>query len=190
MKNNTRRTTRQKIFLYIKKEIDKNGYLPSLRQIGKAVGLASPSSVKRHVDILESEGWIPAKHTDSAEKAYTEVPIYTEKQLSEQRFSSAAKERLYLPYRQPNDGLFAIRVPDNALSEIGIRKDDFVIAEKRNDIESGDPGVFLLHGRVYIRTFRLSDEGFVLASENDAFEKIDCKEFTLLGKIIAVQRFF
>ena len=100
MKNNTRRTTRQKIFLYIKKEIDKNGYLPSLRQIGKAVGLASPSSVKRHVDILESEGWIPAKRTDSAEKAYTETPVYTEKQLSEHRFPAAVKERLYLPCRQ------------------------------------------------------------------------------------------
>ena len=177
MKNNTRRTTRQKIFLYIKKEIDKNGYLPSLRQIGKAVGLASPSSVKRHVDILESEGWIPAKRTDSAEKAYTETPVYTEKQLSEHRFPAAVKERLYLPCRQPNDGLFAIRVPDDALSGIGIRKNDFVVAEKKN-------------GRVYIRTFRLSNEGFVLTAENEAFEEIDCKEFTLLGKIIAVQRFF
>ncbi len=190
MKNNTRRTTRQKIFLYIKKEIDKNGYLPSLRQIGKAVGLASPSSVKRHVDILESEGWIPAKRTDSAEKAYPEPPVYTEKQLSEHRFPAAVTERLYLPCRQPNDGLFAIRVPDDALSGIGIRKNDFVVAEKKNDIASGDPGVFLVHGRVYIRTFRLSNEGFVLTAENEAFEEIDCKEFTLLGKIIAVQRFF
>ena len=64
------------------------------------------------------------------------------------------------------------------------------LAEKKNDIASGDPGVFLVHGRVYIRTFRLSNEGFVLTAENEAFEEIDCKEFTLLGKIIAVQRFF
>lgn len=49
---------RSRIMEYIKKYISEYGYSPSFREIGKAVGLASPSTVKTHMDTLKREGLV------------------------------------------------------------------------------------------------------------------------------------
>lgn len=191
MKNNTRENTRRKILRYINNETETTGYMPSLRQIGNAVGLSSPASVKRHVDILEEQGLILTGNNKQLKDGIVSVPILTEKNLikSEKPVKSGT-ERLFLPAaKYEKKDLFACRVPDDALSGIGILKDDYVIAEKDTDLNNGDRGVFLVGGNVYIRVFRTDKKGFLLAAENPEFEDIFCTELSLLGKIIAVQRF-
>lgn len=189
MKNNTRLTTRRRILLYINQELEQTGCTPSLRQIAKAVGLSSPSSVKRHTDILEQEGLIYlGSSAAKTNKHCTEVPVYTEKELLPGK-NRRTEKTLFLPYRD-KETLFALKMPDDALSGLGILAGDFVIAEQDFDLQNGDKGLFWIENRLYPRIFKVGDGNFVFEAANEMFEDISCSDFICAGKIIAVQRLY
>lgn len=190
IKNNTRQTTRKKILAYADSQIEKTGYLPSLREIAAAVGLASPSAVKRHLDILAEEGLLCTGKTNiqTTSSAFT-VPVMREREIIE-NLKPVGTEVVFLSGKTAGNDLFATTVKDNALSGIGIFEGDLVIADRNFDLKSGDIGIFIAEKQMYIRVFHAHADHFLLEARNEEFENIHCQEFFCRGKITALQRIY
>ena len=202
-------TMQQKIYDYIANAVRNQGYPPSVREIGEAVGLKSPSTVHFHIKHLEELGYIsksgrkgraltlteraaPAAAPAPAQEA--EIPSGRVPVLGDVAAGSPilAQECIddYISFdTQGRDGeFFALRVRGESMLNAGILPGDLVVVHRQPTAQNGEIVVALLEDEATVK--RLSRRGgeVWLLPENENYSPIDGRYASILGKVAAVLR--
>jgi repressor LexA len=196
-------TPRQlEILNYIKKELRTKGYPPSVREIGKAVGLSSSSTVHNHLNNLENKGYIkrdPTKpraievmdHPKSFhEKELVNVPVLGRVTAGAPILAYENIEDTFsLPFEfLRSEDVFILHVKGDSMVNAGIYDGDMVIVRKQSVARNGEIVVALLDDEATVKRFFLESDHIRLQPENDKYEPLITKDATILGKVVALVR--
>ena len=199
----------QKIYDYIANAVRNQGYPPSVREIGEAVGLKSPSTVHFHIKHLEELGYIsksgrkgraltlteraaPAAAPAPAQEA--EIPSGRVPVLGDVAAGSPilAQECIddYISFdTQGRDGeFFALRVRGESMLNAGILPGDLVVVHRQPTAQNGEIVVALLGDEATVKRLKRQGGQVWLMPENEAYSPIDGREARILGKVAAVIR--
>jgi repressor LexA len=187
----------QHILDVIHASVRERGYPPTIREIAALVGLASPSTVAHHLDVLEERGLIrrdvrgpraldarpPAP--DSARVPVlgaiaAGVPILAEQNV---------EDELALPVSLVGPGeLFALRVRGDSMVEAAICDGDLVVVRREQTADSGDIVAAMIDGEATVKELRTTRGLVELVPRNPAYDVIDGTAATILGKVVTVLR--
>jgi len=200
-------TQRQREILeLIRSTVAQRGYPPSVREIGEAVGLSSPSTVHSHLSTLAAEGYIrrdPSKpraieviDVDGAvpisRAAVRDVPLVGHIAAGSPILAEEDIEEVYpLPTELVgHEPVFMLRIRGDSMMNVGIYDGDYVVVQKQNTARNGDIVAALVDGEeATVKTFRRSDTAVTLIPENDAYEPMVFSEgVEILGVVVAVLR--
>jgi repressor LexA len=205
-------TPRQlKILAVIKSALHDQGYPPSMREIGQAAGLASPSSVKYQLELLEEKGWIRRDPTrgraieillpDQDQTTSSSGDKYSLDQMREVplvgRIAAGApllaeqdiEESFPLPASLVGDGeLFMLKVVGESMIDAAICDGDFVVIRSQQTCEKGEIVAAMIDGEATVKTFTRRDGHVWLLPANPAFSPINGDNAEILGKVTAVLR--
>ena len=193
--------TQKKIYEYLLERSQKTAVPPSVREIGAAVGLRSTSSVQANLNALEEAGYISRDpllkrsirlNIKEESKPVTKVPLVGTVTAGAPILAVEQVEG-YIPYggRVSSDkSLFALRVKGESMINVGILDGDIIVAEQTPDAKNGDKVVALIDDEATVKTFYREDDHFRLQPENDYMDPIICDELVILGKVVAVMRYY
>jgi repressor LexA len=198
----------QEIFDFIRRYSAKYGYPPTVRDIGKAVGLASSSTVHAHLANLEKIGLLrrdPSKPRaiELLEKGVGNAvdsvrgmvraeglpllgsvaagqPILAEENIEE-----------YVPVPQlagGEEGDYLLRIRGESMKEAGILEGDYVVVHPQDTANDGDVIVALLGEEATVKRFFRETDHIRLQPENDSMEPIRSKEVKVLGRVVGLLR--
>jgi repressor LexA len=192
----------QKILEVIQTSIRQKGYPPSVREIGEAVGLKSPSTVHMHLNKLEQMGAI-RRETDKnrAIDVVGDSPMRNVSMISVPLVGRVtagqpilAVENIEDTYPMPvdlvgRDSVFMLQVDGESMIQAGIFDGDYVIVRDQDSARNGDIIVALVNGEeaTVKRFFREADR-VRLQPENDSMEPIYSRDVAVLGKVVGVYR--
>jgi SOS regulatory protein LexA len=181
------------IFDFITTCVVSRGYPPSVREIGAAVGLKSPSTVHAHLATLEKHGLISrdARKTRAImlnAGSALGVPILGS--VAAGRPILAVEDAIgYIPYEPGKSGeYFALRIQGDSMINAGILNGDMVIVRKQPVAENGEIVVALIGEEATCKVLSSKDGEVWLLPENESYEPIDGSEAEILGKVTAVIR--
>lgn len=202
-------TPRQReILLVIEASMQDRGYPPSVREIGEAVGLNSPSTVHAHLNTLQKLGFL---HRDPSKPRAIEVRFDTNSEIAMERRPSRhipligevaagtdvlAQENVEDLIPVPSDftgegELFMLRVRGESMINAGILDGDFVVARQQNVAENGDIVVAGIPGEEgTVKTFKRSGKTITLLPSNDTMKPMvfNADEVVIFGKVVTVMR--
>ena len=200
-------TQRQlKILEAIRSAMENKGYPPSMREIGEAAGLASPSSVKYQLEALEEKGWI---RRDPSRGRALEVLSPSEQRFEDLRpqrtqvvplvgriaaggpiLAEQHVEELYpLPASLVGEGeLFMLKVVGDSMIDAAICDGDYVVIRSQKDCQKGEIVAAMIDGEATVKTFSKKDGHIWLLPANDDFKPINGDNCEILGKVTAVLR--
>ena len=199
-------TGRQKFILDIlKKMIAKNGYPPTVREIGEETHLSSPATIHFHLRQLEEKGYIkkddnknrtleilvPNEYLEKDEKI-VDVPLLGKVTAgSPIEAIEMPDEYFSLPANliAKKDEVFTLKVSGESMINVGIYDGDILIVERKNTARNGETVVAMNdNNEVTVKTFYKENGYFRLQPENDTMQPIILKECTILGKVIGLYR--
>ena len=176
-----------------------DGIPPSVREIGTAVGLRSTSSVQANLDALEEKGYITRDpmlkrsiRIVGQNDNITQVPIVGTVTAGAPILAVESIEG-YFPYTgsvSRDKPLFALHVRGESMIEAGILDGDLVIAEKTPYARNGDLVVALVEDEATVKTFYKKDGYYRLQPENPSYMPIIVSDVSILGKVVAVMRYY
>jgi repressor LexA len=196
-------TKRQKeIFDFIRRYAERTGYPPTVREIGKAVGLHSSSTVHAHLANLEKIGLLRrdpskpraiellfdrAKKTIMPERGLPLVghvaagaPILAEENI---------EEYIEIPdVIGGEEGDYVLRVRGESMVDAGIFEGDYVIVRPSQTAQDGEIVVALIGDEATVKRYFREADHVRLQPENEAMEPIRSTEATVLGRVIGVVR--
>lgn len=199
-------TDKQSVILQIlKKLIAKNGYPPTVREIGEEAHLSSPATIHFHLKKLEEKGYI--KKDDNKNRtleilvpneylqqddSVVEVPLVGKVTAGTPIEAIERPDEFFsLPANlitNKND-VFTLTVSGESMINVGIYDGDILIVERRNTARNGETVVAMNeNNEATVKTFYKEDGYFRLQPENDTMEPIILKECTILGKVIGLYR--
>ena len=202
-------TPRQrKILEFIDQTIKENGFPPTVREIGKAVGLNSHATVHTHLSTLQDRGYIrrdPTKpraievHWDAGSGAIidrrpvTHVPLVGDVAAGTGVLAAEnIEEVMPLPSDFTGEGdLFMLRVRGDSMIEVGILDGDFVVASKQPTANNGDVVVAgIPDGEATVKTFSRNGNQVILSPANSTLLPMEFseEEITIYGKVVSVLR--
>jgi repressor LexA len=195
----------QEIFDFIKKYSAGHGYPPTVRDIGKAVGLASSSTVHAHLANLEKLGLVRRDPTkpraielldramDAAKSAVTGqgglplvgrvaagVPITAEQNIED-----------YIqvpPILGGDEGQFILAVRGDSMVDAGILDGDFVVVRQQDTAQDGEIIVALVEEEATVKRFFRESDHIRLQPENSTMDPIIARDVTILGRVVGVFR--
>jgi repressor LexA len=205
-------TQRQRRILeFIRGSVERNGYPPSVREIGEAVGLVSPSSVAYQLKELERKGYLrrdpnrpravdvrpPSEvvsEDEEAARAARPAPAYVPVLgriaaggpiLAEQ----AIEDVFPLPRELVGEGtLFLLQVKGDSMLDAAICDGDWVVVRQQPTANNGDIVAAMLDNEATVKTYRNRDGHVWLLPQNPAFEPIPGDDATIMGRVVAVLR--
>jgi repressor LexA len=192
----------QQILAMIREWVDLHGYPPTMREIGAAVGLASPSSVAHQLKALEELGVlrrdargsraVDIRNTPPTLPSDTDVkvpvvgaiaagaPILADEQV---------EEELTLPISLVGHGrLFALRVKGDSMIEAAICDGDLVVVRQQQVAENGDIVAAMIDGEATVKALRMTGHQVELVPRNPAYDVIPGNQAIILGKVVSVLR--
>ena len=200
------------IYDFIRSYSDEHGYPPSVREIGAAVGLASPSTVHMHLKVLEEQGLIKrdskkprtievmgkqaasgqhlAEVTQDVDRDVITLPVVGRVAagtpiLAEQNI----EDRLSLPTSVVGDASsFVLRVRGESMVNAGIFDGDYIVVKEQSDAHDGEIVVALIDDSATVKTFYREPGRIRLQPENDTMEPIYVENPTILGRVMALIR--
>ena len=188
----------QEIYDFIVSFSDEHGYPPSVREIGQAVGLKSPSTVHFHMKGLENAGAITRAAGKTRAMTLTDerdggrrdkIPLVGNVAAGSPILAEECVEE-YLTY--DTDGLvgehFALKVRGESMLYAGILPGDLVIVHQQQNFRNGDIVVALFEDEATVKTYKMDKGHLWLMPENPDYEPIDGEGCSLLGKVVAVIR--
>jgi len=202
-------TARQlQILQFIETEVQERGFPPSVREIGEAVGLTSPSTVHSHLASLQRLGYlrrdpskpraIEVRYDPNSGAALERRPVRNVPLVGDVAAGTDVlaqenvEELLPLPTDFTGDGdLFMLRVRGDSMIEVGIFDGDFVVvrsqptAEKGDIVVAGIPG-----GEATVKTYSRKGDKITLQPANPRLEPMvfDAAEVTIYGRVVTVMR--
>ncbi|MEA2291719.1 MAG: repressor LexA [Solirubrobacteraceae bacterium] len=194
----------QEIFDFIKKYSARYGYPPTVRDIGKAVGLASSSTVHAHLANLEKVGLLrrdPSKPRalellDRAAGAVKSAVAPTGLPLLGQVAAGqpiVAEENIedyvVVPDQAGGDeGEFLLTIRGESMKNVGILPQDVVVVKRQETANDGEIVVALVGEDATVKTFYRESDHIRLQPENDAMEPIRTRDAQVIGKVVGVLR--
>lgn len=194
----------QEILDYIKNEILKRGYPPTVREICETVNLKSTSSVHSHLETLEKNGYIRRDPTkpraieicdDNFQMVRTEmvsIPIIGNVAAGQ---PILAEENIQEYFPVPADRVlkgesFILNVRGDSMINVGIFNGDKVLVNSCNTAHNGDIVVALIDDSATVKTFYKENGHIRLQPENDTMEPIIVDDCQILGKVFGIFRFY
>jgi repressor LexA len=198
----------QEIFDFIRKYSAKYGYPPTVRDIGKAVGLASSSTVHAHLANLEKLGLLrrdPSKpraiemlergvgNAVESVKGIVRpegLPVLGavaagQPMLAEENI----EDYVTIPdMAGGGDGTYLLRIRGESMKDAGIIEGDHVVVHSQDTARDGDIVVALLGEEATVKRFFREPDHIRLQPENEAMEPIRSKEVKVLGKVVGLLR--
>ena len=203
MANLTRK--QQQIYDFILEFTNRHGYPPSVREIGAAVGLKSPSTVHFHMKGLEEAGVIVKAEGKTRAISLPGAPLGPVAEEEDPRADQIpvvgnvaagspilAQECIedYLTF--DTQGLsgehFALRVRGESMLNAGILPDDLVVVHRQQEVRNGEIVVALFEDEATVKTYQNRDGHVWLLPENPDYEPIDGADAQIIGKVVAVVR--
>jgi repressor LexA len=201
----------QEIWSFLVEYVDRHGYPPTVREIGEAVGLASPSTVHAHLANLERVGLIKRDPTKPRALELTgrvrsetvepdggtvhALPLLGQiaaggPLLAEQNVDA------YISVPEPlskGGEEFLLRVRGDSMQDAGILENDYVVVRRQQDARDGDIVVALVGDdesadEATVKRFFRDGRRVRLQPENDAYDPIYAPHVDILGKVIGVFR--
>jgi len=195
-------TKRQKeIFDFIRRYLRKYGYPPTVREIGQALGLHSPSTVHAHLAKLEQIGLLrrdPSKPraievmVGKARKVLSGpgVPLVGNVAAGE---PILAEENIEDYYEVPSviggeSGDYILQVRGDSMKDAGILEGDFVVVRPADGAKNGEIVVALLGEEATVKRYFRERDTIRLQPENKAHKPIRSRNVELLGRVVGVFR--
>jgi repressor LexA len=190
----------QEIFDFIKRYSARHGYPPTVRDIGKAIGLTSSSTVHAHLANLEKQGVLRRDPTkprameilDKAKKAVVPpglplvgrvaagAPLLAEENIED-----------YVEVPQiagGDDGEYVLKIQGDSMKDAGILEGDYVVVHSTETARNGEIVVALLGEEATVKRFFKERDHIRLQPENDALEPILTRDVQVLGRVVGVFR--
>jgi repressor LexA len=198
----------QEIFDFIGKYSAKYGYPPTVRDIGKAVGLASSSTVHAHLANLEKIGLLrrdPSKPraielldravgsaVDSVRNIVRpeSLPLLGSVAAGQPILAEENVEE-YVPVPSlagGSDGDYLLRIRGESMKNAGIVEDDLVVVHQQDTAQQGDIVVALLGEEATVKRYFRESDHIRLQPENETMEPIRSKEVKVLGRVVGLLR--
>ena len=202
-------TTRQRQVLeFIDTEVRRRGYPPSVREIGDAVGLSSPSTVHAHLAALQDKGYLrrdpskpraievtlePSTGADVERRPVRHVPLLGDVAAGTGVLAAEQVEELMpVPEDLTGDGeLFMLRVRGESMIDAGIYDGDFVVVRVQPSADPGDVVVAGLPGEeATVKTFLRKRNKIVLRPANETMEDLvfEPSDVRIYGKVVTLLR--
>lgn len=202
-------TPRQREILnVISTSMQERGYPPSVREIGEAVGLNSPSTVHNHLNTLQKMGFL---RRDPTKPRALEVRFDTNSEVAMERRPSRhvpligevaagtgllaqqnVEDLIPLPTDFTGEGeLFMLRVRGDSMIDAGILDGDFVVARQQQTADNGDIVVAGIPGdEATVKTFKKSGNKITLVPANPTMDPMvfTSDEVSVFGKVVTVMR--
>ena len=191
----------QEIFEFIKRYSSEHGYPPTVRDIGKAIGLTSSSTVHTHLSNLEKIGLVrrdPSKPralellVDQAKKitgpsglpvvgrVAAGAPVLAEENI---------EDHVEVPELAGGDvGEYVLRVSGDSMRDAGILDGDHVVVRKQETARNGEIVVALVGEEATVKRYFKESDHVRLQPENDAHEPIRTRDAQILGRVVGVCR--
>ena len=192
----------RKVYEYIKKVLDSDGYAPSVRDIQNALGIKSTSTVHSYIRRLESKGYIKKEQgksrtlrtgDDASDVRSVKVPVLGQVAAGIPILATENLEgyvEFCLPHGSVTSELFALRVKGESMIEAGIMDGDLVIVSRTSYVDNGNIAVVLVEDEATVKTFYRENGHFRLQPENKTMEPIIVSQAVILGKVIASVRYY
>ena len=191
----------QEIFDYIKRYGSEHGYPPTVRDIGKAIGLTSSSTVHAHLANLEKLGLIKRDPTkpralevlvDKAKAIVTPNGLPLVGQVAAGQ-PVLAEENIedYIPVPAiagGDSGEYVLRVRGESMKEIGIMEGDYVVVRPQDTADDGEIVVALVGEEATVKRFFREADHVRLQPENQTMEPIRSRDVQVLGRVVGVCR--
>jgi repressor LexA len=193
----------QEIFDFIKRYSARYGYPPTVRDIGKAVGLASSSTVHAHLANLERIGLLRRDPTkpraiELLDRAAAGViglvrpglpvvgqvaagqPVLAEENIEEYIQTPA--------FAGGEDGEYLLRVRGESMKDVGILEGDLVVVRRQEIAKDGDIVVALVGEEATVKRFFQESDHIRLQPENASMEPIRSRDVRVLGRVVGLMR--
>ena len=202
------------ILKFIEKQVNANGYPPSVREIGKAVDLKSTATVHGYLNSLEQKGYIKKESQKGRTLKLIKGGAYNKgEQISFDKEVYSSKEMVDVPvvgkitagepilavenvtdtFPIPLDFVgtgdsFMLTVRGESMIEAGILDGDYILVRKQNTAQNGEIVVALIEDEATVKTF-YKEKGYIrLQPENSTMEPIIVPNCEILGKVSGVFR--
>ncbi len=190
-----RTTMTDQIYEYLCRVIPEQGYAPSVREIGDAVGLKSPSTVHFHLKRLQERGLIEKGDCKGRAIVLTgrgernRVPILGQVAAGSPILAEECiEDYLTIDCNGHEDEYFALRVRGESMLNAGILPGDLVVVHRQQTAYNGEIVVALLDDEATVKRLSRKNGEIWLLPENDAYQPIDGTNASVLGKVTAVVR--
>ena len=204
----------REILEFIRDRIREQGYPPTVREIGEALGLSSSSTVHSHIAALEAKGYL--KRNGSSARALTVV----EGMLDDDHVDSDEDEELYrnmvalplvgqvaagepilaeqnieetlpMPKQIVGDSSsFLLKVKGDSMIDVGIFDGDYVVVKESHGAVNGEIVVAMVDDAATVKRFYKESDHIRLQPENETMDPIIVKDCTILGSVVALFRSF
>ena len=196
----------QQVLDYIRETVEARGYPPSVREIGDAVGLSSPSTVHSHLNSLVEAGAIrkdPSKPraivvvdqremTRTDDRTTRDIPVLGRIAAGTPILAAEhVDDVMRLPTELVGDGpVFLLEVKGDSMVDAGIHEGDLVAVHSQPDADDGEIVAALIDGEeATVKRLRREAGKVILVSENPAYEPMVFSEgVELVGKVVSVLR--
>lgn len=197
----------------IEKQIAEVGYAPSVREIGKAVGLKSTATVHGYLAKLEKKGYIKKENQKGRTLRLLKGGAGNKPESNNGKEFYASKELVEVPvigkitagapilavenvtdtFPIPidfvgNSESFMLTVRGESMIEAGILDGDYILVKKQNDAQNGEIVVALIEDEATVKTFYKEKDHIRLQPENSTMDPIIVPDCQILGKVCGVFR--
>ena len=187
---------------YIESKLSETGYAPSVRDICQELNIKSTSTAQMYIEKLEAKGYLYKEQGKSrtlrlvrpgADKKRYSVPILGQVAagipiLTVENFDG------YIDYctekHFDKDTLFALKIKGESMKDIGILDKDIVIVERREYADNGEIVVAMIEDEATVKRFFKEDGRYRLQPENSEMEPIYTDTVEILGKVVALARYY
>ena len=200
------------ILNFIEKQVNEKGYPPSVREIGKAVGLSSTATVHGYLAKLAEKGYIKKedqkgrtlrllKGADNKEKVKEDKNFYSGREMVEVPVIGKitagepilAVENITDTFPIPidfvgNSESFMLTVRGESMIEAGILDGDYILVKKQETAMNGEIVVALIEDEATVKTFYKEKDHIRLQPENSTMDPIIVPDCKILGKVAGVFR--
>lgn len=212
-KNSMELNKREKAILkFIEKQVNEKGYPPSVREIGKAVGLSSTATVHGYIAKLSDKGYIKKEDQKGRtlkllkggldENAKTlDKPVYNSREMVDVpivgRIAAGepilAVENVVDTFPIPidfvgNSESFMLVVKGESMIEAGILNGDYILVKQQNTASNGEIVVAMIEDEATVKTFYKEKDHIRLQPQNSLMEPIIVPDCQILGKVAGVFR--
>lgn len=201
------------ILKFIEKQIALNSYPPSVREIGKAVGLKSTATVHGYIAKLEEKGYIKKESQKGRTLKLLKGGAQSDKNQTQMKEFYSGKEMVEVPvigkitagapilavenitdtFPIPidfvgNSESFMLTVRGESMIEAGILNGDYILVKKQNSANNGEIVVALIEDEATVKTFYKEKDHIRLQPENSTMDPIIVPDCKILGKVAGVFR--